>query len=203
MVDVVETAADISLDEPSCPGEVGLEFRQGSMTAPSWSKTMRTATKARLIVGFEDHPQHDYDHNSKKGYKKNHVDKAMIKVAQRIEKQKDAHKAAVEDLKAVLDNLSDTFRQMLQTLGKQINIPVFDEGIQANPVDIAAHGVQHARERGLNPVIVDTAGHLQIDEPVAELVTDLVPLGHRRERRRGGALHEVVGDLVVPVDIPL
>ena len=52
----------------------------------------------------------------------------------------------------------------LQTLGKQINIPVFDEGIQANPVDIAAHGVEHAKERGLNPVIVDTAGRLQIDE---------------------------------------
>ncbi|MCC6703757.1 MAG: signal recognition particle protein [Thermomicrobiales bacterium] len=52
----------------------------------------------------------------------------------------------------------------LQTLGKQINIPVFDEGIQANPVDIAAHGLQHARERGFNPVIIDTAGRLQVDE---------------------------------------
>lgn len=52
----------------------------------------------------------------------------------------------------------------LQTLGKQINVPVFDEGIQANPVDIASHGVQFARERGHNPVIVDTAGRLQVDE---------------------------------------
>jgi signal recognition particle subunit SRP54 len=52
----------------------------------------------------------------------------------------------------------------LQSLGKQINIPVFDEGIKADPVDIAQHGVQFARERGLNPVIVDTAGRLQIDE---------------------------------------
>ena len=52
----------------------------------------------------------------------------------------------------------------LQTLGKQINVPVFDEGIQANPVDIATHGVQFARERGHNPVIVDTAGRLQVDE---------------------------------------
>ncbi len=52
----------------------------------------------------------------------------------------------------------------LQSLGKQINIPVFDEGVQADPVDIAQHGVQFARERGLSPVIVDTAGRLQIDE---------------------------------------
>lgn len=110
--------------------------KESNMIAlPLWGHTVKYycdletggLTVAARILGqeidvpppFEDHPQHDYDHNSKKGYKKNHVDKAMIKVAQRIEKQKDAHKAAVEDLKAVLDNLSDTFRQMLQTLGKQ------------------------------------------------------------------------------------
>jgi signal recognition particle subunit SRP54 len=52
----------------------------------------------------------------------------------------------------------------LQSLGKQINIPVYDEGIQADPVDIAEHGLRFARERGYNPVIVDTAGRLQIDE---------------------------------------
>lgn len=52
----------------------------------------------------------------------------------------------------------------LQTLGKQINIPVYDEGTQANPVDIAAHGLKHAQERGFNPVIIDTAGRLQVDE---------------------------------------
>jgi signal recognition particle subunit SRP54 len=61
----------------------------------------------------------------------------------------------------------------LQTLGKQINIPVYDEGIQANPVDIAQHGVQHARERGFNPVIVDTAGRLQIDERMMQELVDV------------------------------
>ncbi len=52
----------------------------------------------------------------------------------------------------------------LQALGRQINVPVYDEGIQQNPVDIASNGVRFARERGFNPVIVDTAGRLQIDE---------------------------------------
>jgi signal recognition particle subunit SRP54 len=52
----------------------------------------------------------------------------------------------------------------LQALGRQINVPVYDEGIDKNPVDIADHGVRQARERGFNPVIVDTAGRLQIDE---------------------------------------
>ncbi|MGH2560106.1 MAG: signal recognition particle protein [Thermomicrobiales bacterium] len=52
----------------------------------------------------------------------------------------------------------------LQSLGRQVNVPVYDEGTQHNPVDIAANGVKYAIERGHNPVIIDTAGRLQIDE---------------------------------------
>src|SRR5688500_6404845 len=52
----------------------------------------------------------------------------------------------------------------LQSLGRQINIPVYEEGTSSDPVNIAANGVSYARERGLNPVIIDTAGRLQIDE---------------------------------------
>jgi signal recognition particle subunit SRP54 len=52
----------------------------------------------------------------------------------------------------------------LQALGRQVNVPVYDEGIQQNPVDIANNSIRFARERGYNPVIVDTAGRLQIDE---------------------------------------
>ena len=52
----------------------------------------------------------------------------------------------------------------LQSLGKQLNIPVYDEGVDHNPVDIVRNGVRFAIERGLDPVIIDTAGRLQIDE---------------------------------------
>jgi signal recognition particle subunit SRP54 len=51
----------------------------------------------------------------------------------------------------------------LKTLGKQIDLPVFDEG-QGDPVKIARSGVAEARRLGLSTVIVDTAGRLQIDE---------------------------------------
>src|SRR5579872_6433627 len=51
----------------------------------------------------------------------------------------------------------------LQTLGKQIDLPVFDEGT-GDPVKIAQHGVAEARRLGIPTVIVDTAGRLQIDE---------------------------------------
>jgi signal recognition particle subunit SRP54 len=52
----------------------------------------------------------------------------------------------------------------LQSLGRQVNVPVYDEGVDKNPVDIAANGLRYAIERGYNPVIFDTAGRLQIDE---------------------------------------
>ncbi len=56
----------------------------------------------------------------------------------------------------------------LQSLGKQINIPVYEEGTAKNPVDIAQNAVRYAIERGYNPVIIDTAGRLQIDEPLMQ-----------------------------------
>jgi signal recognition particle subunit SRP54 len=58
----------------------------------------------------------------------------------------------------------------LIALGKQINIPVFDLGKDANPVEIARQGVEKARADGVDTVIIDTAGRLQIDETMmAEL----------------------------------
>jgi signal recognition particle subunit SRP54 len=58
----------------------------------------------------------------------------------------------------------------LVTLGKQIDVPVFELGSDANPVEIARQGVEQARAEGVNTVIIDTAGRLQIDEDMmAEL----------------------------------
>lgn len=58
----------------------------------------------------------------------------------------------------------------LITLGKQIDVPVFELGKDANPVEIARQGVEKARAEGINTVIIDTAGRLQIDQDMmAEL----------------------------------
>lgn len=58
----------------------------------------------------------------------------------------------------------------LVTLGKQINVPVFELGTDTNPVEIARQGVEYGRVQGINTVIVDTAGRLQIDQDMmAEL----------------------------------
>jgi signal recognition particle subunit SRP54 len=58
----------------------------------------------------------------------------------------------------------------LITLGKQIDVPVFEMGIDSNPVEIAKQGLARAKELGVDTVIIDTAGRLQIDtKMMAEL----------------------------------
>jgi signal recognition particle subunit SRP54 len=58
----------------------------------------------------------------------------------------------------------------LVTLGKQIDVPVFEMGKDADPVEIARQGVEKARAEGVDTVIIDTAGRLQIDQDMmAEL----------------------------------
>jgi signal recognition particle subunit SRP54 len=57
----------------------------------------------------------------------------------------------------------------LKTLGRQIDIPVFDLG-ETDPVEIARQGVATALEGDHDYVILDTAGRLQIDlDMMAEL----------------------------------
>jgi signal recognition particle subunit SRP54 len=51
----------------------------------------------------------------------------------------------------------------LQTLGRQIDLPVYAEQ-GGDPVAIAKNGVAEARRLGISTVIVDTAGRLQIDD---------------------------------------
>lgn len=51
----------------------------------------------------------------------------------------------------------------LKTVGKQLNIPVFEKGTDANPVEIASEAIQYAKEEHLDYVIIDTAGRLHID----------------------------------------
>ncbi len=52
----------------------------------------------------------------------------------------------------------------LLTLGKQIEVPVFELGSDADPVEIARQGVEQGRSEGVDTVIIDTAGRLQIDQ---------------------------------------
>jgi len=52
----------------------------------------------------------------------------------------------------------------LQTIGKQLDLPVYSLGTEANPVDIAKQAVEQAILDGRDLVIIDTAGRLHVDE---------------------------------------
>ncbi len=57
--------------------------------------------------------------------------------------------------------------KQLETVGKQLDIPVFQMGT-ANPVDIAKAAVEHAKKHGNDLVFLDTAGRLHIDEELMQ-----------------------------------
>lgn len=52
----------------------------------------------------------------------------------------------------------------LETLAKQLNLPVYSEGTAGHPPTLAANAVKQAIKDGLTTVIIDTAGRLNIDE---------------------------------------
>ncbi|HEX6385352.1 MAG TPA: signal recognition particle protein [Anaerolineae bacterium] len=52
----------------------------------------------------------------------------------------------------------------LETLGRQLDIPVYSEDTNADPVNVCANGVKQAVATGATTVILDTAGRLNIDE---------------------------------------
>ncbi|MDO5458699.1 MAG: signal recognition particle protein [Eubacteriales bacterium] len=53
--------------------------------------------------------------------------------------------------------------KQLETVGAQLDIPVFQMG-QTDPVEIAKAAVEHAKKHGNDLVFLDTAGRLHIDE---------------------------------------
>ena len=59
--------------------------------------------------------------------------------------------------------------QQLETVGRQLDIPVFQMG-QGDPVEITKAGIEHAKKHGNDLVFLDTAGRLHIDEA---LMTEL------------------------------
>ena len=56
----------------------------------------------------------------------------------------------------------------LQVLGESLSVPVFSMGANESPVKICAAAVKRATKNGNDPVIIDTAGRLHIDEQLME-----------------------------------
>ena len=74
--------------------------------------------------------------------------------------------------KKVLLVACDVYRpaaiDQLHVLGEQLEIEVFSDREDKDPVKIATNAINHARSKGFNIVIVDTAGRLAIDQQMMD-----------------------------------
>jgi signal recognition particle subunit SRP54 len=59
----------------------------------------------------------------------------------------------------------------IKVLGEQIGVEVYSEVENKNPVQIAQNAVAYAKSKGLNTVIVDTAGRLAVDEEMMDEIS--------------------------------
>ena len=70
--------------------------------------------------------------------------------------------------KQVLLVAGDVYRpaaiDQLKVLGQQVEVEVYSEEGNKNPVEIAQHAIEHAKAQNKNVVIIDTAGRLAVDE---------------------------------------
>lgn len=64
-------------------------------------------------------------------------------------------------------------REQLRVLGQSIEVPVYTEEENRNPVEIALNAIEHARQNHLDVVIVDTAGRLAVDEQMMDEIERL------------------------------
>jgi len=61
----------------------------------------------------------------------------------------------------------------LMVLGSQINVEVYSEPENKNPVQIAQNAIKEAKARNKNVIIIDTAGRLAIDEVMMNEVAEI------------------------------
>ena len=81
-------------------------------------------------------------------------------------------KGGKKPLLAACDVYRPAAIKQLQVVGEQAGVEVFERG-QGDPVQIAKEAVEYARYYGRDPVIIDTAGRLHIDENLMQELRDV------------------------------
>lgn len=69
----------------------------------------------------------------------------------------------------------------LKVLGQQLDVPVFDMGTDVSPVEIVRQGMEVAREKKNDYVLIDTAGRLHIDEGLMEELSQIKEVAQPNE----------------------
>ena len=63
--------------------------------------------------------------------------------------------------------------EQLKVLGQQVEVEVYSEEGNKNPVQIAQNAINHAKSQGKNVVIIDTAGRLAVDEEMMNEIANI------------------------------
>ena len=66
--------------------------------------------------------------------------------------------------------------KQFETLGKQLDMPVFSLGDQVSPVEIARQAIEKAKEDHHDYVLIDTAGRLHVDEALMDELKEIKEL---------------------------
>lgn len=88
-----------------------------------------------------------------------------------------AHFLKTKKTKSPLLVACDVYRpaaiDQLHIVGEQIDVPVYSDKENNDPVAIAKAGIAHAKANGHNVVIIDTAGRLAVDERMMKEISDI------------------------------
>ena len=87
--------------------------------------------------------------------------------------------------KQVLLVAGDVYRpaaiDQLKVLGQQVEVEVYSEDGNKNPVEIAQHAIEHAKAQNKSVVIIDTAGRLAVDEEMMNEIAMIKETVHPHE----------------------
>ena len=87
--------------------------------------------------------------------------------------------------KQVLLVAGDVYRpaaiDQLKVLGQQVEVEVYSEDGNKNPVEIAQHAIEHAKSQNKSVVIIDTAGRLAVDEEMMNEIARIKETVHPHE----------------------
>lgn len=69
----------------------------------------------------------------------------------------------------------------LHIVGEQINVPVYSNRDENNPIKIAQDAIKHGKQQGNDVIIIDTAGRLAVDEQMMQEIAAIKEAVHPQE----------------------
>jgi len=78
----------------------------------------------------------------------------------------------------VMITACDTFRsgavEQLRVHSRNLNVPLFERGYEKDPALVAQHGIYEAKQKGMDVVLIDTAGRMQDNRRLMQALAKLV-----------------------------